>query len=79
MGKFSLEIKLGQLGMKLKVNGKCLDCGLEIVFLYFDVIVDGRFGSIGKWDVSLGIYSGVVVVVDGVLVTVCLSVLRMCL
>ena len=48
MGKFSLEIKLGQLEMKLKVNGKCLDCGLEIVFLYFDVIVDGRFGSIGK-------------------------------
>ena len=48
MGKFSLEIKLRQLGMKLKVNGKCLDCRLEIVFLYFDVIVDGRSGSIGK-------------------------------
>lgn len=38
--------------MKWKVNGKCLDCGMEGVFLHFDVVVDGGFGLIGKGDVS---------------------------
>ena len=37
-----------RLGMKWKVNGKCLDCGLEGLFLDFDVAVDSRFGLIGN-------------------------------
>ena len=32
------------------MNCKCLDCGLERVFLDFDVVVDGGFGLIGKGD-----------------------------
>ena len=39
------------MAVKFKVNGKCSDCGLEGVFLDLDVIVDGRFGIIGKGDV----------------------------
>ena len=32
------------------MNGKCLDCGLEGVFLGFDVVVDVESGLIGKGD-----------------------------
>ena len=32
------------------MNGKCLDCGLEGVFLDFNVIVDVGSGLIGKGD-----------------------------
>ena len=38
--------------MKWEVNGKCLDCVLEGVFLDFDVVVNGGFGLTGKGDVS---------------------------
>ena len=47
MGKFSLEMHLGGLGMKWKVNSNCSNCGFEGVFWDFDVVVDGRFGLIG--------------------------------
>ena len=52
--------------MRWKVNGKCLDFGLEGAFLDFDVVVNGGFGLISKGDVLQDVRSGRVVEVDGV-------------
>ena len=64
--------------MKWKVNGKYLDNVSEGMFLYFDVVVDGRFGLVGKGDALQNVCSGGVVEVDSVVVVASFhSVLRM--